>query len=214
MTPTNDVRGSSNAFSKTSSAGAWNLKPTKAHKRHSSNQVHKEVNSSPRKAWRTPSSQLNSFDSINWLKKRHNQTAKAHYLKTKQELEKDQEIEDVFQKIDYDCSGRIDVQELHAMFLQNGVDMSRDEIECFFDLCHSTSRGYLTFGEFKDLYENPSADELFRFYIKRARKVNEELQKEGIRSVYLPFNLSRLLEHMSLKARRETVHARIEGSRL
>ena len=120
----------------------------------------------------------------------------------------------MFQKIDYDCSGKIDVQELHSMFLQNGVDMSRDEIEGFFELCQSSSRGYLTFGEFKDLYGNPSADELFRFYIKRARKVNQELQKEGIRSVYLPFNLSRLLEHMSLKARRETVHARIEGSRL
>lgn len=81
----------------------------------------------------------------------------------------------MFQKIDYDRSGRIDVKELHHMFLSNGIEMNRKEIEAFFHLCKSNSRGYLSFNEFKELYNNPSANDLFRFYIKRARKMNEEL---------------------------------------
>lgn len=96
------------------------------------------------------------------------------------------------------------------MFLSNGIELSRDEIEVFFELCKTNSKGYLSFDEFKDLYKNPSADELFRFFIKRARDLNTELHGEGVNCVYLPFNLSRLLEHMSLKQRRETVHGRID----
>ena len=68
---------------------------------------------------------LNSFDSLNWLKKRYQRTAKVQYLKTRLEIEEDQEIEDVFQKIDYDKSGKIDVKELHHMFLSNGIEMNR-----------------------------------------------------------------------------------------
>ena len=40
------------------------------------------------------------------------------------------------------------------------------------------------------------------------------MQQEGIKSIYLPFNIGRLLEHMSLKQRRETVHGRIEDQYL
>ena len=88
------------------------------------------------------------------------------------------------------------------MFQSNGIEMSRQEIECFFDLCKTESKGYLNFDEFRALYKNPSADQLFRYFIKRARNMNQELQGEGVKCIYLPFNLSRLLEHMSLKQRR------------
>jgi hypothetical protein len=88
---------------------------------------------------------------------------------------------------------------MHQMFTSNGIQLSRDEIECFFDLCHKSASGYLTFGEFENLYKNPQADELFRFYVKRAREINLKLKDENIDSMYLPFNLSRLLEHMTLK---------------
>jgi hypothetical protein len=47
------------------------------------------------------------------------------------------------------------------------------------------------------MYNNPKADELFRFYIKRSREKLAEHGKEH--DGYLPFNLSRLLEHMTLK---------------
>jgi len=100
------------------------------------------------------------------------------------------------------------------MFQSNGIDLSKQEIQCFFDLCHSNSKGYLTFDEFKTVYKDPEADRLFRFFIKRARKMNDELYGEGVNSIYLPFNLSSLLEHMSLKARRETLISRIQGDSL
>lgn len=64
---------------------------------------------------------LSFSDSINWLKRRHQKTAQAHYLKTREEIQKEHEIEEVFQKIDYDGSGQIDVKELHYMFASNGV---------------------------------------------------------------------------------------------
>lgn len=153
---------------------------------------------------------LNTSDSINWLKKRHQRTAKVQYLKTRLELQQDQEIRDVFTKIDYDNSGKIDVGEMHYMFTSNGIELSRDEIECFFDLCHKNAKGYLSFSEFENLYKNPKADQLFRFYIKRARDMNAQLQDSNIKQIYLPFNLSRLLEHMTLKQRREAVHSRID----
>jgi hypothetical protein len=99
------------------------------------------------------------------------------------------------------------------MFQSNGIEMNRDEIEVFFELCKTNCRGYLSFGEFKALYQNANADTLFRFFIKRARDMNASLHGEGVNTVYLPFNLSRLLEHMSLKQRRETVHNRIDDDK-
>ena len=77
------------------------------------------------------------------------------YLKTRQELEQDQEIKDVFNKIDYDKSGKIEVGEMHSMFSSNGIELSRDEIECFFELCRKSASGYLNFNEFENLYKNP-----------------------------------------------------------
>ena len=142
---------------------------------------------------------LGQTHSIQWFKKRHGKTARDKYLKTRQELEQDQEIQDVFAKIDYDLSGKVDVSELRSMFQQNGIEMNREEIEKFFELCQCQSKGYLNYDEFRNLYNNPSADQLFRYFIQRAREMNKQLQGEGIESIYLPFNLSRLLEHMSLK---------------
>ena len=65
--------------------------------------------------------------------------------------------------------------------------------------------------EFNELYKNPKADDLFRFFVKRSRTINEELMKKGVDKIYLPFNLSRFLESIAIKARRETVTRRIEN---
>ena len=88
--------------------------------------------------------------------------------------------------------------------------MSRKEIEYFFELCKTNSKGYLNFDEFKSLYKNQDADKLFRYFIHRARKINEDLYGKGVNMIYLPFNLSRLLEHMTIKQRRDTVIQRID----
>lgn len=52
----------------------------------------------------------------------------------------------------------IDVIEMQTMFKQNGIQMSREEIECFFELCKTQTKHYLNFEEFKRLYNNPDAD--------------------------------------------------------
>ena len=59
------------------------------------------------------------------------------------------------------------------MFKSNGIHMDKQDIECFFELCKTESKNYLSFEEFKILYNNPEADQLFRFYIKRAKQINE-----------------------------------------
>ena len=61
----------------------------------------------------------------------------------------------------------------------------------------------MNFDEFKSLYQNPNTEQLFRQYVKRSRKDN-------FKQMYVPFNMSKFLEHMSLKQRRETVVGRLE----
>lgn len=79
-------------------------------------------------------------------------------MKTNEELCQDKEVHDVFTKIDYDMSGSIDVSELHNVFIDNGILMTKNEISGFFNLCQTQSKGYLNFEEFKELYKNPKAD--------------------------------------------------------
>ena len=63
------------------------------------------------------------------------------------------------------------MRELHYMFLSNGINLSREELGQFFDFCKANkSKGYLTFQEFKELYKNPFAEKLFRYFINRARE--------------------------------------------
>lgn len=152
--------------------------------------------------------------SIQWFRRRHQKTAQAQYFKTREEIQQDHEIEEVFKKIDIDHSGRIDSKELKYMFLANGIRVSKEEVDTFFEVCKPGTKGSLSFQEFKNLQTNPAADELFRFFIMRAQKENEQNYGKGINNIYMPYNLSRLLEHMTVKQRRETVLQRIEQDRL
>lgn len=120
----------------------------------------------------------------------------------------------MFQKIDFNQSGKIDVRELQYMFLSNGIEMTKDEIQKFFDVCKCKHKGYFSFEEFKNLYNSREADDLFRFYINRARRQSDELFGKGVNNLYLPCNLSRLLEHMTVKQRRETLLKRIQDDYL
>ena len=76
----------------------------------------------PRK---TPNNLLSFSDSINWLKRRYSKTAKKKYLLTKLEMEQENEVKEVFEKIDFDKSGKIDVKEMKLMFESNGIDLTR-----------------------------------------------------------------------------------------
>ena len=86
---------------------------------------------------------------------------------------------DVFQKIDYDQSGTIEVSELNKVFVDNGLQISKEELAQFFSLCKSQSKHYLTVSEFNELYRNAKADDRFRFFIKRSREINAELKRNG-----------------------------------
>ena len=72
---------------------------------------------------------LTESGSINWLKTRCQSTAQPRYLKTRDELDQEQEVKDVFTRIDYDGSGKIDMTEMGKVFKNNGINMTRDEIE-------------------------------------------------------------------------------------
>jgi hypothetical protein len=85
------------------------------------------------------------------------------------------------------------------------------ELQQFFKLCKSKSKEYLTIKEFSELYKNPKSDDLFRFFIKRSRKINAELKEKGSQKIFLPFSLSRFLESVAVKSRRDTVAERIES---
>ena len=57
-----------------------------------------------------------------------------------------------------------------------GVQVTKEEISQIFDLCKTEAKGYLNLEEFKELYKNQKADELFRFFIRRSRQINQNLK--------------------------------------
>ena len=50
-------------------------------------------------------SRLHNFSTLSWLKKRHNKTANEKYLYLPEELQKQEEIKQIFIKFDDDGSG-------------------------------------------------------------------------------------------------------------
>ena len=54
------------------------------------------------------------------------------------------------------------------------------------------------------MYKNPEADKLFRFYAKRSREMNVD-------DKYIPFSMSKFLEHMYFKQRRNMMHERLDS---
>ena len=158
---------------------------------------------------KTTNTTMSQMNQINWLKKRHCDTTQAHYLKTGEEIMQEQEMQEIFAKIDTNNSGKVDVDELHFLFASNGVNISKPEITSLFATCKTHSKGYFTFEEFKGFYRNKEADQLFKSYIYRARRENTELYGPGVNQIFLPFNLTRLLEHLTLQQRREILVERI-----
>ena len=64
---------------------------------------------------------MSELPSLHWMKSRHTKTANSKYLKTRDELDQEQEVKDVFTRIDYDCSGSIDTHEMYKVFKANGI---------------------------------------------------------------------------------------------
>ena len=56
-----------------------------------------------------------------WFRRRHLKTTNQKYLKTDQQFEQEEDVNDCFQKIDIDKSGTLDVQEMHQAMNENGL---------------------------------------------------------------------------------------------
>ena len=56
-----------------------------------------------------------------WFRRRHPKTTTQKYLKTDQQFEQEEDVNDCFQKIDIDKSGTLDVQEMHQAMNENGL---------------------------------------------------------------------------------------------
>jgi len=68
---------------------------------------------------------LTSQQSINWLKKRFQKSAKVEYLHTRDQLEMHYEIRRCFDKFDEDNSGTLDLMEIEEMLKSVGIKVFR-----------------------------------------------------------------------------------------
>jgi len=156
----------------------------------------------------------NKFDlpTVRWLKKRCGQSAKGQYLMTRQEFKHQQEIESVFHKFDFDNSGTIEFNELFAMFKAHGMDIRRKELKTLFDLADTDGSGGLSLEEFKRVSENKQAEKIFRRLVKRMRD-EQQRSKDILGPHFLPYNMSRMLDHLSVMQKRELLVNKIESQK-
>ena len=129
---------------------------------------------------------------------------------------KDDAIEIMFKKIDYNKSGKIEIFELQDLFVKNGMIMSEDEIKTFYESCPTNECGFINFEEFKDLQRNQKIDALYRKYAIRSRQAHEKRFQQGLTNqrVNLPLSFPRFLEQVSFRSRRSEFIRRLEGQYL
>jgi Ca2+-binding EF-hand superfamily protein len=58
--------------------------------------------------------------------------AHTHYFRTGAEVQADNIIDDMFQKLDADGGGTLDVGEITALFKENGIHMTEDQVANMF----------------------------------------------------------------------------------
>jgi Ca2+-binding EF-hand superfamily protein len=70
-------------------------------------------------------------------------------VQTRNQILRDEQIQRVFNHIDYNQSGTIEVEELHLMFAYYGIDLSRSELVQLFNQVDKDGSGDLSLEEFK-----------------------------------------------------------------
>lgn len=154
----------------------------------------------------------NNSEVMKWLNSRNHKSAKDVYLFSKHDLIKHEEIENVFHKFDMDNSGSIEIGELYLMFQSNGIDIDKEELRKLFYMVDKSKTGSLDINEFKKFSDNEEANGLFRKWIKQMRK-QRDMHRKSIEKSYIPFNLNRLLDHLSVAAKRENLVTKIEKNK-
>lgn len=117
----------------------------------------------------------------------------------------------MFHKFDINNSGQIEINELFKMFKANGVQITMNELKKLFSIVDSDKSGAISIQEFKKISQNSVANELFRTWIKKLRKPNRKNLSLGY---FLPFNLNRLLDHLSTMTKRDNLVDRIDKHKL
>jgi Ca2+-binding EF-hand superfamily protein len=60
-----------------------------------------------------------------WLRKRYAPQTKDFYIASEKELKAKFDAENTFFNFDEDCSGSLDLNELHALFLGQGINIDK-----------------------------------------------------------------------------------------
>ncbi|CDW71443.1 ef hand family protein [Stylonychia lemnae] len=139
---------------------------------------------------------------IQWLRKRFAHTSKIQYLNRPQELKKQIDIQNVFKKFDEDGSNSLDVNEVHEMFQQNGINIGEETLKKLFSIVDKQNKGALDLDKFQKFVIK---------LIKILRKQEEEKAQQN-KVAFLPFDFSSLLNFLSQKSQRDKLLSQVEQS--
>ena len=83
------------------------------------------------------------------------------------------------------------------MFTYYGIDITRQELVRLFNLVDRDCSGHLDLEEFKAFAQDSRSNQIFKSLIQRMRAEHEKRFGEGRVKTYLPFCITKLLEHLS-----------------
>lgn len=131
---------------------------------------------------------------------------------TRNQIMREEHVERVFDQIDWNKSGTIELDELNLIFTKYGIELTRQELCTLFNHVDADSSGTLSLNEFKTFALDPKAQQFFKAFIMRARQKHEMRFGKGRVKGYLPFCVTRLLEHLSFLGRRESIQQNIAAN--
>jgi hypothetical protein len=120
--------------------------------------------------------------------------------------------ENTFFKFDRDCSGTLEVNELHEMFAAQGLRIPLSSLMEIFNILDLDKSGTLDMQEFKTFNSNECAKRMFKDLVYERR---EKREKEGVDAhdtTQLPFDINVMLEYINHVNSRELLHAKIDES--
>eukprot|EP00347_Sterkiella_histriomuscorum_P002242 403368927 len=157
---------------------------------------------------------LKSNETIRWLKKRYQNTAKTETLQTIVEAKRNKDIQQIFKRFDEDQSGLLELDEINQLFISNGINLGKTNTKEFFKLLDADNSGSLSVQEFKEFLFNDKCKDQFRQIMRNVRK---DLQQQIIKAKtaedlldctygsYLPFAFEDMLQHLHKLSKRRQI---------